>query len=214
MQSTSIRIIFVLFVTFIARVAVLVHVFFFLTQFFFFTNYFELILFIRVARIKVMDSLEEINIIKGILNTRCKDGATVEDIKGIIHLTMYIANNIVLIVHENSVHLKTIFNFIFEDDFTAFIGTPWQMANKTFDNIKNYMESIDGVFCIESHAGPIKWFIHSKETVHIRKMIQEQRRSSECSPKSRKFVSKQFLNKTIDAKECFFKDNYVYKYKR
>lgn len=33
-------------------------------------------------RIVAMDSCEEINIIKGILNARCRDGATVEDIKG------------------------------------------------------------------------------------------------------------------------------------
>lgn len=94
------------------------------------------------------------------------------------------------------------------------------MADKTFDEIKQYMASIDGVYCIGARAGPAKWYIHSDETVHIKKMIQKQKRSTERSPVSkrspvsRRIVTKQFLNKTTETEECFFKDNYAYKYKR
>lgn len=101
-----------------------------------------------------------------------------------------------------------------QDDFTEFIGMPWQMADKTFDEIKQYMGCIDGVYCIGARGCPAKWFIRSEETVHIKKMIQNQKRSAERSPNLKRMATKQFLNKTVAAQECFFKDNYAYKYKR
>lgn len=109
----------------------------------------------------------------------------------------------------------------FQDDFTEFIGKPWQMADKTFDEIQHYMGSIDGVYCIGSRGGLAKWYIQSEETVHIQKMIQKQKRSTDRSPISKKrstdrslITTNNFLNKTVQPKECFFKDNYAYKYKR
>lgn len=77
------------------------------------------------------------------------------------------------------------------------------------------MNSIDGVHGIETRGGSIKWYVRSDETVHIRKMLQQQRRSTERSPTIvKKTATKVNANKTVAAEECFFKDNYAYKYKR
>lgn len=89
------------------------------------------------------------------------------------------------------------------------------MAGKSLDVIKNYMNSIDGAYGIETRGASIKWYVRSDETVHIKKLIQQQRRSTEHSPTVvKKNATKVNANKTVATVECFFKDNYAYKYKR
>lgn len=87
------------------------------------------------------------------------------------------------------------------------------MADRTWDEIKDYMASIDGVYCM-ARGGSVQWYIQSEESAHIQKLIQKQKRHVERSPSPKKFVAKKFLNKSTEPKECFFKDNYAYKYKR
>lgn len=148
---------------------------------------------------------EEVNIIKGILNARCREGATVENIKGNCDYFLaqdFFHRNICL----NSENLP--------DDFTEFIGKPWQMADRTWNEIEDYMASIDGVYCMGARGDSMKWYIRSEESAHIQKLILKQKRQIERSPSPKKCVAKKFASNSIEPKECFFKDNYAYKYKR
>lgn len=88
------------------------------------------------------------------------------------------------------------------------------MADRTWNEIEDYMASIDGVYCIGARGGSVKWYIRSEESAHIQKLIQKQKRHVERSPSPKKFVAKKIENISVEPKECFFKDNYAYKYKR
>lgn len=96
------------------------------------------------------------------------------------------------------------------------------MAERSFDEIDDYMSSIDGVYHFDASAGPTKWYIRSEDCVHLQKLILAQKHISERSPEAaakkpprmKMNHRNSMANKSIGTKECFFRDNYVYKNKR
>lgn len=99
-----------------------------------------------------------------------------------------------------------------------FIGEPWRLAGKSSEEIREYMESIDGVFGVRASDGLLKWHVRSKETAHIQKLIMSQK-PQPIHPLRQwnQIVTKKLVSNSddyADATKCYFKDNYAYKYKR
>lgn len=90
------------------------------------------------------------------------------------------------------------------------------MADKTLHEIHCYLRNIDGVYCSENPGGFLNWFVQSKEMKHITNFIIAQK------PSQLKHSCNKTINEWVDTceypksnrKECFYKDNYVYKYRR
>lgn len=88
----------------------------------------------------------------------------------------------------------------------SIVGTEFPIKSYSDQTIEDFLRKIDGVYS-KTSSGQKLWFIESDKTKHISKLIKEQ--------KSGYFEKRTFHSSSAKpAKDCFYKDNYVYKYKR
>lgn len=137
---------------------------------------------------------EQENIIKSILNVRCREGATIADIERKSKLGALIELEFICCVKY--------FEFILiTEDYEELVGEP-QL------DIYNYLNSMDCVYCIKSPSGEIKWYVNSENSIHITKLIREQKSNIQ------KQKPQKMLNDSINGNDCFFKDNIIYRHMR
>lgn len=85
------------------------------------------------------------------------------------------------------------------------IGKKFAVERNSKTDVENFLTKIDGVHS-KIARGQKLWFIDNENTKHIKKLILEQKSFKQEKPKI------DYEHKST--KECFYKDNYVYKYKR
>lgn len=97
------------------------------------------------------------------------------------------------------------------------------MADKSFSEIKEYLEEIDGIYSERLNNGEILWFTNSRPSQHLTQMIKEQKparvisdyRKRKVMIPAMKFIQyNKYDDDYGDDKLCFYKDNYVYRQKR
>lgn len=141
------------------------------------------------------------NIIKSILNVRCREGSTIADIEGKCSWNAFI-----------SVHTEFDGYFFqhLKDDYEEVTG------DRLLD-ARTYLNTIDSVYCDVYSNGQPKWYVKSDNTLHLTKMILEQRpiqhhqhyfqaQKPQLQPKPQ-----HLFDDTINLNDCFFKDNIIYK---
>lgn len=154
--------------------------------------------------------IDEIRIIKSILNTHGKKGASIADISG--KYLSFSSNFLANFTHDPR----------FSDDYFELTGEKWKLRDKSIKEIDNYMKHIDGVYCTKTPTNCV-WHINSAKLEHIAKLISQQKTRSPYQ----RTVRKRNLNKSsesnisnhrekypVNPRECFFRDNYIYKYSR
>lgn len=147
-----------------------------------------------------MDTHTE-NIIKSILNVRCREGTTIADFEGTCYSRSYpfcVEGDwsdcffiswlaISLILHSSSLN-RLSFHLRKTDDVTMWlcdhvstveyfdlVGVPWPFAQCSPAEIASYLNSIADVHGVIAHNGQTKWYIRSARTQHLNKLIQSQR---------------------------------------
>lgn len=88
------------------------------------------------------------------------------------------------------------------------IGKKFAIEKNSKVDVENFLTKIDGVHSKIARGGQKLWFIENENTKHIKKLILEQKSFNKDKPK----YEYEYEHKS--SKECFYKDNYVYKYKR
>lgn len=92
------------------------------------------------------------------------------------------------------------------DDYMYIIGKQLAAGTSPSIDTESFLSQIDGVYTKVS-LGRKLWFIENEKTKHISKLIMEQKpplRYEKLRPEKN----------VKPLKECFYADNYVYKYKR
>lgn len=121
-----------------------------------------------------------------------------------------------------------IFFFFSLADISDLCGYDYKIFNKDFNEISEFLCSIDGVYCRKSLTGCYLWYVDTQNSKHIIDMIKEQKPPKERAPRmnappdnniymenARRYgksnlMQKKFYNST---NSCYFKDNHQYKLK-
>lgn len=111
-------------------------------------------------------------------------------------------------------------------DYIDLIGEPFPYADRSFSEIKIFLENIDDVYSVRSSTGDLLWYVNSEHAQHITKMIEEQKparvdqtygkRMKNDNNRSNVGGRTQYLSRKrpIEREACFYSDNYEYKQKR
>lgn len=162
---------------------------------------------------KMPTETESRNIIKSILNVRCREGATIADIQskwlGILSwlslLFINLKDHCWSTFQNNQLHFF-VFNFFWKDDYGEVVGRP-------LPDIDNFLNSIECAYSINNSDGGPKWYVRSENMQHLTKLIMEQK-----TPQSRPYrpqkAARQSIKENSHVEECYFKDNIVYKHMR
>lgn len=150
-----------------------------------------------------MAQTEQQNIIKGIISTRCRDGATISDIIGKSQAKHFPWHSLT-------------FDLFPKDDYKELIGANDPLTGKSLKDINDYLNSIEGVYSVLNPGGFSKWYVDSEDSAHVTSMILSQK---PFHPKLIKLNgSMKMTNMEVPQNNsisgCFFRDNYIYKSKQ
>lgn len=145
----------------------------------------------------MISEIEKQNIIKSILNIRCREGSTIADIEG--ELAWRFIKRVLMQDGEFLHYVHSI-----QDDYEEITGEPLL-------NAYICLNTIDCVYYDVYSNGTPKWYVKSDNVQHITKMIMEQRFPQQQQHQQPQRKPRHGLNESIKSGECFFKDNIIYK---
>lgn len=96
------------------------------------------------------------------------------------------------------------------------------MADRSFADMQDYLEGIEGVYSERLYNGEVLWFSNSAPTQHLARMIKEQKparvysdyRNRIAMPGINLLQNNKSGSCEVADKVCFYKDNYAYRQKR
>lgn len=159
----------------------------------------------------MITEIEKQNIIKSILNIRCRTGATIAEIEGkrtIFQWQTAFCRQIYVIFF----YIHALPN---QDDYEEITGEPLL-------NASTCLNTIDCVYYDMYSNGTTKWYVKSENVEHITKMILKQRPAQQQQysyhhnhsyyQQQKPYRKPQHeLNDSGNSNDCFFKDNIMYK---